>query len=294
MHNELKQVRKNIVATTGLPDTGNHDPSNIIRYKDRYYCWYTQHWGEWEAFLKTKVMVVTSADGYRWEHKQDALVPSTDKKAWDCEGVLTAYVVPWESRYYMFYSGVGSDYVNANVSPRGIGIAIADTPDGPWERLGKAPVLFPEPGKWDEVCCDDANLIFHDERWLFYYKGRKIGSQPHSSQIGLATSTDITGPFTKHEANPLIAGHALSLWPYKEGFLFIGGGNNQKLYWSEDGLRFEECCDFPNAATGLYTKVVQDGSQQDVSAFWGIDSAQTSGESGNRNVVLERFDIVLE
>ena len=43
---ELRQITKTATPITGIdkaPDMEHHDPSNIIRYGDRYYLWFTEH-----------------------------------------------------------------------------------------------------------------------------------------------------------------------------------------------------------------------------------------------------------
>ncbi len=42
---ELRQITKVVTPITGIdraPDMEHHDPSNIIRYRDRYYLWFTE------------------------------------------------------------------------------------------------------------------------------------------------------------------------------------------------------------------------------------------------------------
>jgi hypothetical protein len=66
---ELKQVTKTVVPITGIdkaPEVEHHDPSNIIRYKGRYYLWFTEHLSVHlgnDGFQECKIKVATSEDG---------------------------------------------------------------------------------------------------------------------------------------------------------------------------------------------------------------------------------------
>ena len=46
---ELVTPNKRVAEARGLPDQGNHDPSNIIRHDGLYYCWYTEQVVFWST-----------------------------------------------------------------------------------------------------------------------------------------------------------------------------------------------------------------------------------------------------
>jgi len=304
---ELYKVRRIIVPTKGLPSDNNHDPSNIIKYKNKYYFWYTQHMHEFpfSHFAYTKIMYKESEDGLYWSEGKDALLPSD--VGWDNKGVLTPYVVPYNGKYYLFYMGVGDNYVSGKDMSRGSGVAVADSIDGPFIRFGDKPIIMPEKDSWDNDSCDDVTVLYKDNKWWMYYKGSTTGLSAEQTQVGLAFSNCITGPYVKYEGNPLIKGHAFAIWPYKHGFLFLSGlkdedegtmyenwhdtSGKQSLYWSEDGIHFERCCEFPNRAAGIYTSVICDGSQQDITKFWGLTVNTVNNHLGR---FIERFDFIID
>lgn len=307
MPEELKRVRRIITPTVGLPNDNNHDPSNVIAYKGRYYLWYTQHRNDkpYNHFADCKIMYKTSTDGFHWDEGKDAFLPG--EEGWDNRGVLTAYVAPWEDKYYLFYIGVGDDFALGLDFSRGCGVAVADTPDGPFERIGDGPVIYPDKDAWDNDSNDDATVLRKDGKWWLYYKGSTVGLMPDQTRVGLAFSDTITGPYVKYEGNPIAKGHAFAIWPYKHGFLYLSGlkdgdegtvyGNwhdttgTQSLYWSEDGIHFEKCCEFLNRAAGIYTSIIADGSQTDITKFWGL-SVNTLHNHLDR--YIERFAFVLD
>ncbi|GAH42234.1 unnamed protein product, partial [marine sediment metagenome] len=85
------------------PQFEHHDPSNIIKYKGKYYCWYTEHpkdtsgWTS-DAFIK----LATSKNGNKWILHGIA-IPVGKPGSIDDKAAITAYVVPHDKKYYLFY-----------------------------------------------------------------------------------------------------------------------------------------------------------------------------------------------
>ncbi|RGZ06585.1 hypothetical protein DXA14_03985 [Hungatella hathewayi] len=195
---ELLEVERKTVETVNLPSDNNHDPSNILYDQGTYYLWYTQHDNErpYDHFADCKIMCCTSKDGIHWEEGKDALLPA--ESGWDCAGVLTANVIYDKGRFYMFYTGVGTDFAEGKTTRRCCGLAAADTPDGPFERLGNEPVLqWEEEGSWDDEAVDDISAIFFQNRWLVYFKGSRL-TEPDGDKtmLGLAWADTITARIT--------------------------------------------------------------------------------------------------
>lgn len=304
---ELLEVERKTVETVNLPSDNNHDPSNILYDQGTYYLWYTQHDNErpYDHFADCKIMCCTSKDGIHWEEGKDALLPA--ESGWDCAGVLTANVIHDKGRFYMFYTGEGTDFAEGKTTRRCCGLAAADTPDGPFERLGNEPVLqWEEEGSWDDEAVDDISAVFFQNRWLVYFKGSRL-TEPDGDKtmLGLAWADTITGPYHRYEGNPVIRGHAFSIWPYKEGLCLLSGlkhregegriyGDNwndpegiQYLYYSEDGIHFEPCAPFPNRASGIFIPEGED--QKDITKYWGVSVATADA---HKKRYIERFDFI--
>lgn len=302
MPEELRKVRQVFTETANLPSDNNHDPSNILYFEGRYYLWVTQHMHgkPFEHFRDCKIIRTTSADGINWDDPVDALLPSED--GWDSGGVLTANVTLWQGKYHMFYTGVDREYTYSHFN-RYCGIAVADTPNGPFVRYEGNPVIGPSGIGWDEDSADDVTVFEHNGMFRLYYKGSNPGYTSDDTQIGLAVSDSITGPYKRYEGNPINKGHAFAIWKYKHGFLFLSGlkdgaegriyggdwndpKGTQSLYWSEDGVRFEPCCLLANRAAGIFQ-----GNGQDITTCWGVTVKTKNREFGR---YVERFDFVLE
>ena len=272
---ELFSPGKKSVETAGLPSDDNHDPSNIIFYNGNYYLWYTQHVitpeQPYDHFAHTRIDYITSPDGIHWEYKGIA-VDKGGEGDLDEKGALTAYVVPHNDKFYMFYSAIPGYFSKDTVSKRGITVAMSDTPDGPWIKTGKKILWGSEDGRWDDHFNGDAHIIRYKNQWWFYFKGVGIGDKPDETQLGIAVSDNLLGPYLKHEANPLIHSHAFSVWKHGTGIALVAGKHSeQNVFYAPDGLHFKKSGPFPNKSTGFYypDNFRDDGRNKGIT--WGVD-----------------------
>ena len=285
---ELTTPRKRTVDTRGMPAGDNHDPSNIIRHNGEFHCWYTEHYTDtYDAFVDTRLRLMTSADGVAWRDRGVALAPGNEVESpWDAQGVLTAYAVPHDGRFHLFYSAVPAGFESARGGERpvSIALAVADDPMGPWQRRG--PVFEASEDGWDRVHVDDANLIFFEGLWWLYYKGAAPGDSPKDTRIGVATSENLAGPYERHSANPLCPGHALSAWKHRDGVAMVGGASAEPVvFWSEDGVQFVPTGGaFPNQSTGFYCPANFEPGPNMAGVDWGVDTTPS------RPRALFRFD----
>jgi len=176
---ELKNVQKAVVPITGIdkaPNAENHDPSNVIQHGGKYYVWYTEHVPNAPESPGCYIKYATSEDGLHWQVEGIAMGKG-GKGEPDEKGVLTPYVVHCDEKWYMLYLALDARFRSADdwqSQRRGIWIAEADGPDGPWHKARDTPLLWPgSDGEWDELTCDNANPIYREGRWWLYYMGRK-------------------------------------------------------------------------------------------------------------------------
>jgi hypothetical protein len=272
-----------LIDTFISPTLERHDPSNIIRYNDTYYMWFTEHPKGTDGWHDCYMVLATSKDGYDWTIQGKA-IGQGKKGDWDEKSALTAYVVPHDGKYYFFYTGAGPDFTDRATSKTGIGYAVADTPDGPWEKCPE-PILWPSDDEWEYLSNDDTNIIYREGKWWLYFKGKPRGTDQYGTRIGLATSDNLTGPYVKHPENPLFDGHALTAWVHRNGVAAMSGwGIRGTLLWSEDGVHFTKVKNFRNKSTGLYCpQNFGDGTNFE-GITWGIDVEK------DRPRYLYRFD----
>ena len=280
---EVTKTTKVIEAFRPTRQFDRHDPSNIIRYEDRFWVFYTRNVGDHK---EVSVHLAFSTDGYAWKDAGEAIGRGAPG-SWDESGAIAPYVVLHAGKFYLFYTG----FREGNLATRELGCAIADRPSGPWKRWPANPILRrnPDPSAWDSGMLGDANVIFREGKWWLYLKSRRGKETNQDTRIGVAFADQITGPYRKHPGNPLFAGHAFSAWLHRDGVAALCGSISSKIKWSRDGLRFEDAGEFPNQSTGLFTPY-ETADQNHTHGFdWGLEVYEENGARG-----LRRFDCLKE
>lgn len=226
------------------PGVMRRDPSDIIKVGDLYYVWYSR--GPIAPGYDATVWYATSPDGLHWKEQSMAL-PKGAPGAWDGASVFTPNILVAEGRYWLFYTGTSNNYSKKPFNPDSkIGIAVSDSPHGPWERLPTNPALINsnDSNEFDSHLVDDACLIVRDGKYWLYYKGRQQGKSPAQTKMGVAIANIPEGPYIKYENNPVVQGnHEILVWPKGEGVAVMMGTTGPKdirnsILYSADGLNF--------------------------------------------------------
>lgn len=248
------------------------DPSMVIQVDGLYYTWYTKSTGQTYGFGsgdpenkvfpwdKSEVWYATSSDGWEWKERGVA-VTFGPKGTYDDRSVFTPEILAHDGKYYLVYQCIQAPYVNRSFNT--IGMSIADTPNGPWERL-EAPILaaakdgewlgeedsrfvVKKQGSFDSQKVHDPTLLSYKNKFLLYYKGERMGERKTAGgreiRWGVAMADNIKGPYTKSEYNPITqSGHELCVWKYKEGIAMVSstdGPERQTIQYATDGINFE-------------------------------------------------------
>lgn len=130
----------------------------------------------------------------------------------DASSVFNPTIHKVGEKYALLYTGsntAGTDYgdpENHPASTQRIGLAIADSLDGPFLRVTDQPILEMSYYKddWDNCLVTNPALIQHPDGqfWLYYTAcGKRDRDQ---RKIGLAVADNIEGPYSKHPDNPLV------------------------------------------------------------------------------------------
>jgi hypothetical protein len=136
----------------------------------------------------------------------DVALPARGAKLWDGLCTHNPTVMKFGKKYYLYYmgnTGDGKPSKSLNWSHRNnqrIGVAVADSPNGPWIRSDK-PLIDTAPGFHDALCLNNPSVIQKpDGGYLMVYKaiGAK-GKLPFGGPVVhiVATSDSPTGPFRK-------------------------------------------------------------------------------------------------
>lgn len=290
------ELRSGEVTYQKLSGIGQHesierqDPSNVLKIGERFFVWYTQRKKGTHPYAST-IYYATSEDGLNWDDQGQALTKGPDG-AWDSYGVITPYVAVANNKYYLFYTGTGDPIFRDDLTPRHIGIAVSNSPHGPWSKLETNPVLSPGlPGKgWDAVLVDDAHLIKRDDKYWLYYKGRALGKGAAESQWGLAFAENPEGPYEKYEHNPIVdSAHTVCVWPHREGVAAFVDITNT-IQYAPDGIHFEVVKKLESVETGYgpYDPDAFTGTNYGKGINWGV------AQFRNGLVHIVRFDCDLQ
>lgn len=270
------------------------DPSDIIKVDDLYYVWYSK--GPISTGYDATVWYATSPDGHVWTEQGMALAKGAPG-SWEAGSVFTPNILVAEGRYWLFYTGVSKDYVKGFNPDSKIGIAVSDSPDGPWQRLDTNPALKNSENRedFDSHLIDDACLIVREGKYWFYYKGRQLGKSPSQTQLGLAIADKPEGPYVKHPSSPLIPGnHEVLVWPEGDGVAALIGKVGppewvESLIYSEDGIHFSKTHDVKHVphAAGAYRPEAFTESGQGKQIEWGVHI----GKEKKALPFIQRFDL---
>ncbi len=302
------------------------DPSKVIKVGDTYYVWYTRrataaHWQgvswasetvpAWDWDL-ADIWYATSTDGFSWVER-GAAIERGKAGAFDDRSVFTPDILLHEGRYYLYYQVIQGVWRHRSIHQ--IGLAWADTPDGPWTKLPH-PVLRPgrrgefvgdtddadavdSLGEWDSQKLHDPFLLaYRGQIWL-YYKGVQYGrTYRHDLGIGwgVATAADPRGPFTKSPLNPLTnSGHETFLYPFGAGIVAIvshEGPEKNTVQYAPDGLNFSVAgkVSAPPVAAGPYVPDAFAGMGDGRGITWGLAHIQHGNTGPLQNGYLARFD----
>lgn len=177
----------------------------------------------------------------------DVALQGTNRETWDSTAVYNPAIHRVGDRYVLLYTGTsGLDRHPANQC---IGMAVSESLNGPWRRVGKdGLILAPpdDPTMWNYKAANGVNnpafLKSPDGRFLLYFKST-------NARMGLAIADNVEGPYrqqpkpiTANEHHRIEDGYAFTmnglvylLTTDNDGLLRAGGG----LLWeSEDGIHF--------------------------------------------------------
>lgn len=281
------------------------DPSDVIKVNDTYYIWYTKIYGRASGYWGTIWYATSEDEGYSWAEQEEALGLG-EEGTFDSHATFTPNIISAKGKYYLFYTGVkptpdrtnGVFENNSTTDITAIGVAVADSPDGPFRRISSEPVLkvSVEPEKFDSYRVDDAALLKRNGKYWLYYKGRSRVHGVHGpgkTRMGIAFADKPEGPYTKYSSPILSGSHEVLIWPHRTGVAALASISST-LEYALDGIDFDT--NKPNAkitkrpnASGAYrpdlTKSVKYGN----GLKWGISMIHNGPES-----YLIRFECDLE
>jgi len=127
---------------------------------------------------------------------------------WDATTCHNPSIKKVDDRYALFYMGNGNGKTNTKL----IGLATANSLNGPWYRSDKPLLETGVEGAWDDHCTTNPAFIKHDngQYWLYYKSWNTkeyetgTGAIRGNRKYGLAIASTLEGPYTKYNGNPII------------------------------------------------------------------------------------------
>ncbi|AWV97640.1 family 43 glycosylhydrolase [Arcticibacterium luteifluviistationis] len=276
------------------------DNSDIIKVGDTYYIWYTRMDSPVTSGYWGTIWYATSSDeGFTWKEQGMALGLG-EQGAFDSHSVFTPNILVQNGKYYLYYTAVKPTEGNVNNEFEGnsmndftaIGLAVSDSPNGPFVRVEHNPVLTVSDvtKDFDSYRVDDASLLVREDKVWLYYKGRSMShgkNGPKLTQMGVAFADRPEGPFVKNREPILDKSHEVLIWTENEGVASLASFS-QSVYLAADGLNFsplyQDLVNIPKAP-GLYRPSLINSSERDTEN-WGIAMVQK-----NKKTYLLRFEM---
>lgn len=273
------------------------DNSDIIKVGGKYYVYYTKVYGRSPGYWGTIWAAVSEDEGHTWTELGEVL-GTGEKGQWDSQAVFTPNILEEDGVYYCYYTGVQptptnpkGEFENNSVNDyTAIGVAKADSPEGPFVRCGEKPVLTVsnDHNFFDSYRVDDAVMFKKDGKYWLYYKGRKYAdgkNGPAHTQMGVAFANTPEGSFEKYEGNPILdQSHEVFLWKKNSGTACLASISCMFEY-APDGLDFTtnpisvkiERNKRPNAP-GAYRPDLT-GEKEGNELSWGVSMIHNGAES---------------
>lgn len=154
---------------------------------------------------------------------------------WDATTCHNPHIQKIGNQYALFYLGNS----NGRTNTKRVGLALADSLNGPWKRPDAPLLEAGSEGAWDDHCTTNPSFILHPngQYWLYYKSWNTAdydkGQPPvrGNRKYGLAIADKLEGPYRRHPRNPLID--------------FSGRGENRQCedaYIWHEGDRFKIIC----------------------------------------------------
>jgi hypothetical protein len=294
------------------PGVARRDPSDIIRVSSQYHLWYVK--SQAMDGSDAAIWYATSGGGRRWVEKGEALCRGP-KGSWDAGRISGPNILVADGKYYLFYTGESKPLgkkKDAKAAPRAIGVAVAQCPDGPWERLPTNPVLrcAEEPRYFEFTRFDNCCPLVREGRYWLYYRGSRSETDAEAAfnrlfdrktrdridarltGIGFARAEKPEGPYVDHRLPIIEGGRDVSVWPLGMGVAaMVDRGLEEAdhgLLFAADGWRFSRMLDVTAVpgTPGVYRPEAFTDSGKGKMIEWGIHAVSRADSP----TFLERFD----
>ncbi len=220
---------------------------------------------------------------------KDVALPARGREFWDGLCTHNPTVMRFGSKYYIYYTGntgdgrVMSELNWTHRNNQRVGVAVAESPDGPWKRFDR-PLIDATPGFHDELCCNNPSVTARpDGGYLMVYKAVGArGKLPFGGPVVhvAATAANPLGPFTKQP--DAVFGREGESFPAEDPFIWAAGSRYRAIVKDNGGH-------FTDRGRALVLFESRDGLRWTPAEFPLVTTPEIAWEGGERQV-LERLE----
>ena len=210
---------------------------------DGYYVWcgtmtrgddglYYLYFSFWEKSLGFEAWVTHSKVGYavgsdpfgKFEYCGIAL-DGRGHGYWDRDVIHNPSVIKHGGKYYMYYMGnYGNGEFWNHRNHQRVGVAVADSPRGPWTRFENPIIDVSTTGHDSLMTSNPSVAVTPDEKFVMIYKAvENNGKLPKGGSVvcGIATADSPIGPFNKSPAPVMV--NPENEWSVEDAFIWYEG-----------------------------------------------------------------------
>jgi len=235
-----------------------------------------------------------------WTFK-DVALPPRGAEFWDGSCTHNPTVHKFDGKYYLYYTGntgdnkitQGLNFIHRN--NQRIGVAVADSPNGPWKRFDKPAIdVSADPAAPDAIAIANPSVTkMNDGRYLMVYKAVAGQGKPpfYGPVVHLAAIADKPeGPFVKRDGKIFEAvNKEHSHFPAEDPYI-----------WNQDGTYYAVVKDmrgaFSNAGRSLALFYSKDGFDWKLAKHPLVSILEINWADGTKQKVghLERPQLIIE
>ncbi len=255
---ELGKVPATAVYKNDDPAMWSVWGASMVKGEDGLYHIFYSRWRKnlgWSWVVDSEIAHATSASPYGpWKFK-DITLPRRGKEHWDGWCTHNPTIHKFNGKYYLYYMGNTGDGVMAGTPTKErlnwthrnnqrIGVAVADSPNGPWTRFDK-PVIDVTNDDSAPDCLMTSNpsvTMMKDGKILMIYKavGKQFKLPGGGPVVHLAATADSpTGPFTKHEG--LVFNYEGERFPAEDPYIWYADGKYHAIVKRMSSPKMKEC-----------------------------------------------------
>jgi hypothetical protein len=189
---------------------------SVTKGDDGRYYMFASRWPKsvtMRNWVVNSEVVLASSDKAEGPYKfEQVVLPPRGPEFWDGMVTHNPTIHRHNGKYVLFYVGATYDFempkeqVSRDTyekvwNGKRIGVAVADSPFGPWTRM-EEPIMQPRPGKWDgAIISNPAPVVHEDGSVLLIYKSAPVPyperNENRALHFGVAVAPHYLGPYTR-------------------------------------------------------------------------------------------------